>query len=725
MMKLYDSKGQSIKTGRLLGRGARGDVYALEGYSNLAAKIYRESQPGRSIERLKAMVGIGNHRLLKAAAWPVDTVLDGNGEKIVGFLMPNFSGYKPIHQVFGVKSRLLYYPTATWPFLIHVATNIARTFSLIHESGHIIGDVSSTNVMVSPNALVALIDCDNYQVITGNRQYLCEGGTTGYVPSELIGADFSSEIRTEDHDAFGLAVLIFQMLFMGRHPFSGTYKGTGEKDLDVFVKERRFAYGDGAEGRQMTPPPGTLRLESVPKPIGDLFERAFLTNSRPKPEEWVEVLERLSKSLKRCEYHNGHYYMDSLPACPWCLLERVSGVRLFNYIFTETGQTKINFNLDEVWARIDAVRSPGPAPEIPDKPEKKLRHSAEANGLYKKIRWKGFLLSIATVASTILAWFNPFLSPQSEGSRLAVIAGALVLLVFVGKLLERRNRKALTEPDDPIIQWLQERKKEAERTSSHFQQRWLDEAGQAKFELKMEELKEKKSEYVSLPALHQRKLNDLQKMSRERQLHRFLDSYRITEAKLDEIGPDKKITLQAYGFETAADIKRDSLLRVPGFGGTLSYKLVSWRQTLEQKFVFNPSQSVTPADKYAVDQEIHSIRIKLEQELLNGPTHLRQIVNEIEAARSSVHEKLVAARQSLFQADEDLEAVTMRHFGRWVLASGALTLLLILLYHNWVFRSLNPAVINAVSAPIEILPTPQTASGAPDQSGPGLRRGKK
>src|SRR5262245_2110065 len=237
MMRLYDSTGQPLKMGRLLGRGAQGDVYALDKTPSLAIKLYRESLSPRVTERLRTMVGIGNQRLLKVSAWPVDVVLDGPGGKMIGFLMPNFSGYKPVHQLFGVKSRLFHYPNASWPFLIHVAANIARTFSLIHELGHIVGDVSSTNILVSPSAIVALIDCDSYQVITDTDRFRCEGGTTGYVPSELIGADFSNTIRTNDHDSFGLAVLIFQLLFMGRHPFSGTYKGGGEKDLDVFVKE--------------------------------------------------------------------------------------------------------------------------------------------------------------------------------------------------------------------------------------------------------------------------------------------------------------------------------------------------------------------------------------------------------------------------------------------------------------------------------------------------------
>src|SRR5262249_5624522 len=248
-MKLFDSNGQSIKAGRLLGRGARGDVYVLEGTPNLAIKLYREPLSPRMVERLRQMVKICNLRLLKVSAWPVNIVLNAPEGDVIGFVMPNFSGFKPIHQLFSVKSRLLHYPNASWPFLIHVATNIARTFSLIHEHGHIIGDISSTNVMVSPYAIVALIDCDNYQVVTETDRFLCEGGTTGYVPSELIGADFNSFARTTNHDSFGLAVLIFQLLFMGRHPFSGTYDGVGEKDLDVFVKERRFSYGEGARSR--------------------------------------------------------------------------------------------------------------------------------------------------------------------------------------------------------------------------------------------------------------------------------------------------------------------------------------------------------------------------------------------------------------------------------------------------------------------------------------------
>ena len=43
------------------------------------------------------------------------------------------------------------------------------------------------------------------------------------------------------HDAFGLAVLIFQILFMGRHPYSGHFLGSGEMPIERAIREHRFA----------------------------------------------------------------------------------------------------------------------------------------------------------------------------------------------------------------------------------------------------------------------------------------------------------------------------------------------------------------------------------------------------------------------------------------------------------------------------------------------------
>ena len=99
--------------------------------------------------------------------------------------------------------------------------------------------------------------------------------------------------------------------------------------LEQAIREFRFAYGVDAETRQMRQPPGALALDSMPPALADLFRRAFLTTNRPGPREWIGQLDALSKALKKCYLHSGHYYYRELHECPWCGIEKQARVRLF------------------------------------------------------------------------------------------------------------------------------------------------------------------------------------------------------------------------------------------------------------------------------------------------------------------------------------------------------------------------------------------------------------
>jgi hypothetical protein len=108
---------------------------------------------------------------------------------------------------------------------------------------------------------------------------------------------FTGIVRNQNHDNFGLAVPIFLMLFMGRHPFAGRYLGSGEMPIPRAIKECRFAYGARRANVQMEKPPGTPSLSIVGDEIGFMFERAFagemIAGGRPLPRDWIEGLERL------------------------------------------------------------------------------------------------------------------------------------------------------------------------------------------------------------------------------------------------------------------------------------------------------------------------------------------------------------------------------------------------------------------------------------------------
>src|SRR3954471_21769031 len=183
--------------------------------------------------------------------------------------MPKVSGCKEIHHLYSVAQRKKDYPEADWGFLAFAARNCAIAFEAIHHNGHVVGDVNQKNVLVSNKAIVQFVDCDSFQVRGPHgRIYRCGVGVPEYTPPELHGASFRDVDRSVDHDLFGLAVLIFHLLMMGRHPFSGVYHGHGDMPLEKAIQNGLFAYAKDAKSRKMTPPPNTLPVAMLD---GDLM----------------------------------------------------------------------------------------------------------------------------------------------------------------------------------------------------------------------------------------------------------------------------------------------------------------------------------------------------------------------------------------------------------------------------------------------------------------------
>ena len=220
------------------------------------------------------MAAIRTASLATLAAWPLDLLLSAGGQPC-GFLMPRVTGHKTIHTLYTPKSRKNDFPEADWKFLIRSATNVARAVAIVHEHGCVIGDINHGSILVSPKATVKLIDCESFQVVAQGRRFLWQVGVPTYTPPELQGRSFNQVVRTDNHDAFGLAVLIFHLLLMGRHPFAGRFVGGGEMPMERAISEFRFAYGANRQLLHMQPPPHALPLEAASEPVAQLFERAF------------------------------------------------------------------------------------------------------------------------------------------------------------------------------------------------------------------------------------------------------------------------------------------------------------------------------------------------------------------------------------------------------------------------------------------------------------------
>ena len=141
----------------------------------------------------------------------------------------------------------------------------------MHAAGCVIGDLNHSGILVGTDATATLIDCDSFQFSKDGKTYYCEVGVPDYTPPELQGRSLSNVPRTQNHDAFGLGVAIFSLLFLGRHPFAGKYLGRGDMPEEQAIAEYRFAYSSERSRTQTEPPPFAPTLSYVPKELAAAF----------------------------------------------------------------------------------------------------------------------------------------------------------------------------------------------------------------------------------------------------------------------------------------------------------------------------------------------------------------------------------------------------------------------------------------------------------------------
>ena len=638
---LFDDQGKRVRLGAELGRGGEAAVYSVEGEPELVAKIYHQPPGAEKTEKLSQMVKLQSGPLLAFSAWPVGTLFIARNSSMAGFLMKNVSRFKDIHLLYNPKSRTREFPAkANWRFLIHTASNIARAFAAVHDYGHVIGDVNQSNVRISPEtAFVSLVDCDSFQISANGKIYPCEVGVPLYTPPELQDTEFREVVRTPNHDNFGLAVLLFHLLFMGRHPFAGKFLGSDEMPIEKAIAEHRFAFARDAQRTQMLPPPACITLAHVPQEIGDLFISAFgshgTAGGRPGGRQWIAELEALARRLIVCSINKAHLFFNGLSSCPWCPIES-SGVVLF--VEYTIADTSTGFSIEVIWARIIAVPSPG-AGNMPSMLtySSAVEPSARAKAAARRRPYK----LAAVVVSALVAFGCVVLSPFG-----------LMCLYFLGPgflLL-----KKFLDSDDP--EQFGQAARDAESRLRILRFSWQAEASSDEFNSKLEQLRTLTEEYRRLPELRKQKVRDLQRALYDIQLRRYLEQFDIAMADVPHIQEGRKAMLSAYGVDDAADVTRSALEAVPGFGQFLIMQLITWRQSLEARFKFNPSRGIDPADMERVDRDVAKRRSEIEALLSQAPTELNAVRRRIIAARCRLQDQLEKAMMDAAQAQADESA---------------------------------------------------------------------
>jgi hypothetical protein len=296
---LYTATGECVTPGRELGKGGEGAVYDIEEFVDSVAKIYHTPPPALKQDKLAFMAATADAQLLNYVAWPQATLHGGRGGKVIGFMMPKVSGKEPIHMIYSPAHRRQRYPHCAWDFLLYVARNIASSFATIHEHGHVVGDVNQNSFMVGRDSKVVLIDSDSFQINANGTLHLCEVGVSHFTSPELQTlSSFVGFERTANHDNFGLALLIFHVLFGGRHPYSGVpLISDAGNALETDIAHFRYAYASDNQRRGLKPPPRSIPLSMLPGDVEAMFQQAFtesgVATGRPTAKAWVAALDLL------------------------------------------------------------------------------------------------------------------------------------------------------------------------------------------------------------------------------------------------------------------------------------------------------------------------------------------------------------------------------------------------------------------------------------------------
>lgn len=314
-------------SGSPLGIGGQARVYALADDPTQVVKIYRTPSEDRANRVLHMMlahsaedfiVGTNHHPVL---VWPSALVHNADGQA-VGYVMRRVGppDQRQLFALFSRRQRAANFPDANWRFLVGVGRNLAGLVAQLHRQDLIVGDLSHSNLMVSTDGFVTLLDCDSIQFRHNGNFFPCGTLTMEYAAPE-IQLDMNTP-RSAATDDFTLAVLVCRLLTAGDHPFIGHPVELASEDPSP-GENIRLGLSYLVRPSAVQVPAETVDISVLPPAVASLAQQAFGLGigdpaKRPKAAMWHEALRREWSTAQTCHRRPHHTYGAHLTACPWC-----------------------------------------------------------------------------------------------------------------------------------------------------------------------------------------------------------------------------------------------------------------------------------------------------------------------------------------------------------------------------------------------------------------------
>lgn len=313
-------------------RGAAGTIYRDLGAEGVVAKIYNsEAIAAKQRRKVAAMLARppllppirANGRIYPQIAWPIEAVSEDG--RVVGFTMPeiDFTASVELEALLHRVTREADGLPEAYGFRLTVARNLAAVFAALHGQGHYVIDAKPVNLRVyRETGFIAILDCDGFFISgVGGENFPAGQYTDGYIAPEAL--DLPPQALGREQDQFALAVMLFQLLNNGIHPYQGRPKNDGvPPDLAGCIRARSYPYGRVEDSRQA--PAGASLHRWFEDETLALFERAFLGLTRPSAAEWQQHLEGLLRMARVCAREPlTHRHFSK--GCGLCALEAQRG----------------------------------------------------------------------------------------------------------------------------------------------------------------------------------------------------------------------------------------------------------------------------------------------------------------------------------------------------------------------------------------------------------------
>jgi DNA-binding helix-hairpin-helix protein with protein kinase domain len=632
-------KGTMYTVGRQIGEGGEGTIHEVQENNTLVLKVYKEAVDRDKADKLMYMASVTDPELAKFAAWPVDVLRDNAG-RFAGFVMRKLTGFVPLHMLFSPMDRKKLFPDKGYNFLVHVARNLATAFHKIHQLGIVVGDINEANILVNGTGMITLIDCDSFQVKNGNQYYFCEVGIPRYTPPELLQmGSFEKVVRTVSTDSFSLATLIFQLLFMGRAPFTGVNRSKGDFEEDAAIKQREFAYSLRRVNKKLTPAPNSLNLKDFTPGLINSFHAAFEDNTaRPQPKQWVLDLDEFNKEIIRCGRSGLHFYPKTLQDCPWCSFRDRAGI----VYFMEDAHLKGIPELQDIEQFVNGFKLENlEIRKLADTFTLGTLKAAPIDPEYKKLFYNNRATQIIAVLLTLIICFTV--------SWWFISLGPVFLMIH--NFLAPSSTKLKAELNNKKTAFVGLQDKFQALVKKHNQPPEMN-----KYNASAKKLTDLITMFRSLPVDFQNKKKRIEEKHYNIKYQVHLQQFDIRNYAIPTFGPAKKELIYSNGIRTAADFHKLQTQKITGIGPKNIQVLYDWRRQIGTGFSYIPDTVAIDREISYTANEIYIKKRKLENEIKTEYKSLTTLRASIISTTELLEKQYVAMGTRLYQAQLDLEA---------------------------------------------------------------------